>query len=185
MRKNKTRDRIGAGFFGRSELRDEIARYNELPVIFNGFLDARGYGDDTFRIECVEKFPGNPIFGDAPTYYFEIIADGANAGYVSLRVGFSRNLYYSGQIGYTVNARQRGRGYAGRACRLLIPLMRAHGMTKVLITNNPDNTASRRVCEKLGAKFLRVVKIPRSHELYKAGDRYKNIFEWDFGASTV
>lgn len=166
-------------FRKRSEVRDEIARCNELPVIFNGFLDIRGVGDDLFGLECVEKIPGNPIFGYAPTYYFDIKVLGTSVGYISLRVGFSKSLYYSGQIGYTVHSQHRGNGYAGRACRMIIPLMRAHGMVKVLITNNPENTASRRVCEKLGAKLLRVAKIPRTHELYKAGDRYKNIFEWD------
>ena len=161
------------------ETRKEIARCNAFPVMFNGFLDTGGLGDGTVKLVCVEKLPADHIGGYAPSYNFEIRVDGMRAGAISLRVGYSRNLFYSGQIGYAVDAPFRGKGYAGRACRLMIPLMRAHGMTKVLITNNPDNIASRRVCEKLGAKLLRIVKIPRSHELYKAGDRYKNIFEWD------
>ena len=161
------------------EVKKDIVRCNALPVVFDGFLDAGGLGDDAVTLVCIEKLPADPIRGYAPTYNFEIRDRGARVGAISLRVGYSRSLYYSGQIGYAVDAPHRGKGYAGRACRLMIPLMRAHGMTKVLITNNPDNIASRRVCEKLGAKLLRIVKIPRSHELYKAGDRFKNIFEWD------
>ena len=161
------------------EIRNEIARCNAFPVTFNGFLYTGGLGQGAVELVCVEKLPADHIRGYAPSYNFEIRLNGTRIGLISLRVGYSRNLFYSGQIGYSIDAPYRGNGYAGMACRLMIPLMRAHDMTKVLITNNPDNIASRRVCEKLGAKLLRIVKIPRSHELYKAGDRYKNIFEWD------
>jgi len=164
-----------------SGVRREIAKYNALNVRFAGFLDTGGLTDGTMRLACVEKRPADMIFGHSPSYGFDIMIGNEKVGAISLRVGYTKSLYYSGQIGYSVESAHRGNGYAGAACRLLIPLMRAHGMTKVLITNNPENTASRRVCEKLGAKLLRVAKIPRSHELYEAGDRYKNIFEWDIG----
>jgi len=55
--------------------------------------------------------------------------------------------------------------------------MKAHGMKKVLITNNHINTASMRVCEKLGAKLLRVAELPEWHDLYQQGQRFGNIFE--------
>ena len=165
--------------FGNNEVRKEIARYFAYPIVFNGFLDAGGLGDGRITLICVDKLPADTIQGYVPSYNFEIRDNGERVGAVSLRVGFSKSLYYSGHIGYAVDAPHRGKGYAGKACCLMIPLMRAHGMTKVLITNNPDNIASRRVCEKLGAELLRIVKLPRSHELYRAGDRYKNIFEWD------
>ena len=166
--------------FEDAEIRREIARCNAFPVIFDGFLETDGLSDGAVELVCVEKLPADHIRGYAPSYNFAIKTRGVRIGAISLRVGFSRNLFYTGQIGYAVDAPFRGRGYAGKACLLMIPLMRAHGMTKVLITNNPENIASRRVCEKLGAKLLRIVKIPRTHELYKFGDRYKNIFEWDF-----
>ncbi|MCL2058396.1 MAG: GNAT family N-acetyltransferase [Oscillospiraceae bacterium] len=167
------------GMLDAKAVRREIARYSALPVIFDGFHEAKGLGDDSFGLVCVEKLPADIIRGYSPSYNFTIKARGIRVGAVSLRVGYTRSLFYSGQIGYAVDAPFRGQGYAGRACRLMTPLMRAHGMTKVLITNNPDNIASRRVCEKLGARLLCVAKIPRTHELYRAGDRYKNIFEWD------
>jgi len=165
--------------FGNALLRSEIARCRALPVRFDGFLNADGLCDSTMSLACVRKIPADRFGGSAPTYHFNIIVCGAKTGSISLRVGYSKNLFFSGQIGYSVDAQHRGRGYAGRACRLLIPLMRAHGMKKVLITNNPDNTASRRVCEKLGAKLLLVARVPWTHELSRAGERYKNIFEWD------
>jgi len=161
------------------EIRAEILCYNALPVKFSGFLEAEGLDDGELSLKCVDKRPGDLLRRYVPSYYFAIKLGGRIIGHISFRVGYTKSLYYSGQIGYAVDSAHRGKGYAGRACRLMIPLMRAHGMTKVLITNNTDNTASRRVCEKLGARLIRVVKIPRWHELYQTGDRDKNIFEWD------
>ncbi len=48
----------------------------------------------------------------------------------------------------------------------------------VLITNSVENVASRRVCEKIGAKFLHTVSLPADQELYREGQRAVNIFEW-------
>jgi predicted acetyltransferase len=167
-------------FFTKPEIRKEIKYYNSLPVIFDGFLDIDGLRCGDVELVCSDKRPADRLRGYVPSYGFRIKATGIGVGYVSLRVGYTNNLYYGGQIGYSVDEPYRGRGYAGKACRALIPLMKAHGMTKALITNNPDNIASRRVCEKLGAKFLRVAKIPLTNEMFQDGERYKNIFEWDF-----
>ena len=51
-------------------------------------------------------------------------------------------------------------------------------MTKLLITNDISNNASRRVCEKLGARFIREACLPEWNDLYKEGQRFSNIFEW-------
>jgi hypothetical protein len=52
-------------------------------------------------------------------------------------------------------------------------------MKKVLITNNHINIASKRTCEKLGAKLIRVAPLPEWHDLCKDGQRFVNIFEWN------
>ena len=104
--------------------------------------------------------------------------NGETIGKTNLRVGYTEGLYYGGNIGYMVDQAQRGNGYAVRACRLLARVARAHGMTKLLITNRHDNAASMRVCEKLGARLLRVAPTPAWHDLYQKGDRFGNIYEW-------
>lgn len=95
-----------------------------------------------------------------------------------MRIGYTDGLYYGGQIGYGIDEQYRGHGYAEKACRLLVPVTRAHGMKKVLITNNHTNIASKRTCEKLGAKLIHIARLPEWHDLFKEGKRFVNIFEW-------
>jgi tagatose 1,6-diphosphate aldolase len=102
------------------------------------------------------------------------------AGSISLRVGHSVNLdRYLGHIGYHVLPPARGRHFAERAARLLLPLARAHGHRLLWITCNPDNTASRRTCERLPSTFVDIVPVPRDNPLYSQGDRQKCRFRVD------
>ncbi|MDR0890081.1 MAG: GNAT family N-acetyltransferase [Oscillospiraceae bacterium] len=162
----------------------EIAYYNALPVVFNDFIDVPVLSDNVIHLVCIAKKPAVPEKKYVPSYDFAICKGSEKIGEINLRIGYvgygpdSSSLYYGGQIGYNVNEEYRGNGYAGRACRLLHPVVKAHGMTKLLITNNVTNTASRRVCEKLGARFLRLVRLPEWIDLYKEGQRFSNIFEW-------
>lgn len=156
----------------------EIAYYNSLPVIFDGFIDIPDLTDGEIELHCVEKKPAIPEKKWVPAYNFEIRRDSRRIGEINLRIGYTDGLYYGGQIGYGVDEQHRGHGYAEKACRLLAPVIRGHGMKKVLITNSPTNIASRRICEKLDAKFIRKARLPEWHDLYKEGQRFINIFEW-------
>jgi predicted acetyltransferase len=96
------------------------------------------------------------------------------AGSISLRIGQGVNLErYLGHIGYHVLPPARGHRFAERACRLLLPLARAHGQRQVWITCNPENLASRRSIERLGAAYVDTVPVPRDNALYSQGDRQK------------
>jgi predicted acetyltransferase len=117
-----------------------------------------------------------------PCYAFAVCKGSEKIGDISLRIGYgggfhNSNLYYGGQIGYGIDEPHRGNGYAVRACRLLAPVAKAHGMTKLLISNDIDNIASRRVCEKLGARLVRTARLPEWHDLYQRGGRLENIYE--------
>ena len=96
------------------------------------------------------------------------------AGSISLRIGHSFNLdRYLGHIGYHVLPPARGHHFAERAARLLLPIARAHGHDHLWITCNPDNLASRRTCERLGAAYVDTIPLPRDNPLYSQGDRQK------------
>ncbi len=124
------------------------------------------------------RHSGDPALRRCPSYHFWMrLADPAPvriAGGVGLRIGDDPNLLlYIGHIGYNVYPPARGHRLAERASRLLLPLARRHGMKQLWITCNPQNFASRRTCERLGAKMVEIVSLPSTHELYARGEREK------------
>lgn len=145
------------------------------------FLDAAPGGRET----------GNKVTGKSPQYHFWMRQhDGAwgkpdspptrIVGAISFRVGSSHSIeYYYGHVGYHVYPAARGRRYAERACQLLLPLARAHGFKTLWITCNPDNLASRRTCEHLGAMLIEVVAVPPGNPLYSRGECVKCRYRLD------
>jgi predicted acetyltransferase len=118
--------------------------------------------------------------GGVPQYIFwmrlrrEFHPPAPMAGTLGLRIGTSDDLrLYLGNVGYNVYPVSRGNHYAERAVRLVLPLAQRHGMRELWITCNPDNIASRKTCERLGAEMIDVVTVPSDHLLYQRGDREK------------
>jgi predicted acetyltransferase len=112
----------------------------------------------------------------APTYYFNMVREGSSivVGSISLRIGNpDRLVLYCGHIGYNVKPEYRGHHFAARSVRLLIPLAAVHKLNPVWITCDPDNVASRRTCELVGAEFVEIIDIPPEEELYHGGIRQK------------
>ncbi|HVX83652.1 MAG TPA: GNAT family N-acetyltransferase [Phycisphaerae bacterium] len=102
------------------------------------------------------------------------------AGSISLRLGHDENLdQYLGHIGYHVLPAARGRNFAQRAAAMLLPLARAHGQDTLWITCNPENAASRRTCEGLGARYVDTLAVPSANALYTQGDRQKCRYRLD------
>jgi len=131
--------------------------------------------------------------GRAPQYHFWMRindrlapADGPSpppvgiAGGISLRIGSNSALeLYYGHFGYHVYPPARGHHYAERSCRLLLPLARRHGLKTVWITCDPQNQASRRTCQRLGADLVSIVPVPPDDPLYARGEREKCRFRLD------
>ena len=80
---------------------------------------------------------------------------------------------YAGNFGYNVDPEFRGQRLAERACRLLIPFAVRHGFDHLWITCDPDNSASRKTCERLGATLIEVVTLPEDLDMYRDGEREK------------
>ncbi len=59
-------------------------------------------------------------------------------------------LQYGGNIGYSILPSERGKGYASDMLKLLLPICRAFGEEKVLITCDPTNLASQKTIFKNG-----------------------------------
>jgi predicted acetyltransferase len=127
---------------------------------------------------------GNSSAGTFPGYHFWMVnrlrPDMPIAGAIGLRIGSGPELeMYYGHVGYHVYPLHRGRHFAERSVRLLLPLARRHEIQPLWITCNPDNVASRRTCQRLGATMERIVDLPPGHPLTRGGDKSKCCFRLD------
>ena len=140
------------------------------------FHDPGRLVDGDLVLVLVEKYPGDPAVNYVPAYKFQMTLgeQAKQIGHIQLRVGNTNQLVmYGGHLAYGVAPEYRGHHYAARACRLLLPLARSHGLTTIWITCNPDNFASRRTCELAGATFVEIVDLPEDNDMYRRGERQK------------
>lgn len=142
-------------------------------------LENKDLAKHNVKLVCYEYCTANPEKKHVPEYKFNITEEksGTILGTLNLRLGFTEELYYGGHIGYNVSPEYQNMGIATIACKIALQIAKAHRFKKLMITNTPSNKASARVCEKVGAKLVRVAKLPSWTEMYKEGDRYKNIYE--------
>lgn len=132
--------------------------------------------DDDLELVLVEKYLGDRHPSDVPAYRFNLIGQESDQaiGRINLRIGNTHDIVmYNGHIGYAVNAEHRGHRFAARACRLLFPLARRHGLKILWITCDPANSASRRTCEIVGGTLVEIVDLPEDSEMYQEGERQK------------
>jgi len=112
--------------------------------------------DDDLELKLVETIPCRPEGGYVPEYKFAMVhvESQATMGSIDLRVGLTEKLrIMGGHLGYDVDEPYRGQHYAARSCRLLLPFVRTLGINPVVITCDPENIASAKTIESLGAKL--------------------------------
>ena len=137
----------------------------------NANLPMPSDGEIALKVESVSA--ADEKTGYVPAYQFGIVrlSDGARVGKADLRLGYVRNLYFGGNIGYSVDEPFRGHGYAAKACRLVFEVARAHHMPYVIISCAKENEASRKTLEKLGGELLEARVPPTYSALYQHGER--------------
>ena len=120
--------------------------------------------------------------GYVPVYRFDMVrlSDGAVLGQIDLRLGYTRNLYFGGNIGYVVKEEFRGNGYAKKACKLVFEIARAHNMPYLIISCREDNIPSRKTLEGLNGTLLETRVPPSYSSLYRLGQTTPHcVFRFD------
>ncbi len=147
-----------------------------------GFSHVDTLSDGEIAVRVRETCPEDQLRGYAPVYKFDVLLAYTEivVGAIDLRISNTEHiLLYAGHIGYGIDPRYRGNRYAAKACKLIKQTALAHGFTTLWITCNPDNLASRRTCEILGAKLVEIVDLPEYTEMYQKGERQKCRYRWD------
>jgi predicted acetyltransferase len=154
--------------------------FNSTPKSVKPQFDSFSNEDVTLLFS--DFLPANKALSGIPAVLFDVYENKHNkkVGHVDFRLGNSDDLkIYSGHIGYDIYADYRCQGFAQASCFLLAEFARSQEFKEIWITCNPDNYASNRICQKIGAEFVEEVVVPKTHELYQRGDRAKNRYLWD------
>lgn len=108
-----------------------------------------------------------------------VMVDGIEVGRVIMRLGDDHLHSIDGHIGYTIYPEYQGHHYSYDACLLLKEKYLSLGYDHVLITCDPDNLASKKIIERLGASFIDRVTIPDSlRKYYTSDEKEKLIYKW-------
>jgi predicted acetyltransferase len=121
---------------------------------------------------------GDADRGFVPYYHYRVFVAGVDVGHINLRVGDTEHVRLAaGHIGFEIGPAYRGHRYAFHACQALAPFARII-RSEFLITCDPENYASRRTIELLGATLIDEVLVPSHDPHYERGSRTKQRFRW-------
>ena len=135
---------------------------------------------DEISLHLERVAEADPQKGWVPAYHFAVcLTSGEKIGLCDLRIGHNENLYYGGNIGYEIFPEYRGHHYAGKACKLLFRLAKKHDLGYVIITCNPENTASAKTCEYAGGKLLEIAELPPENNMREKGETHKRIYKFE------
>lgn len=117
---------------------------------------------------------------EARYYHIRLTLSGETVGRCELHPQHDPAHAFVGNIGYYIKPAHRGRHYAAAACLLLADVARALGMDYLTITCDPDNIASKRTIERLGAQFAQRLTRPAPAG---GGSREKLEYVWRLNES--
>jgi tagatose 1,6-diphosphate aldolase len=113
------------------------------------------------RLQFSRTVPADESRDLVPYYHFRILTgNDLDIGHINFRIGETDHVrLFAGHLGFEVKESFRGRAFAWQACCAIAPFVRSF-YDEVVLTCDPDNHASRRTIEKLGARFLDEICVP-------------------------
>jgi len=138
------------------------------------------HDDVTVRIDSTRPADHGRAF--VPAYSMGVYDNACRVRYgqISLRVGEAENIVqYAGHIGYGIDPPHRGQHRAAKACLAIRPLVRRHYL-RLIITTDPDNYASQRTLDRIGARHIETVYVDENSPTFLIeGSRRKMRYVWD------
>jgi len=126
--------------------------------------------------EVIElRVPGEIVVGreGPPVYLLGIYLRGTATELGRILVRLDHHdpglILYAGHIGFEISPEHRGHHHALRATRLVRPLAQRHGFSELWLMTSPENAASRRTIEMLGARYVDTVPIPAHSDMRRLG----------------
>ncbi len=139
--------------------------------------------DGDLRLELLENSL-HPVH-QVQTYFLRMVhaENGVEVGTINLRDAHNEYIErYAGHLGYSVREEHRGHRYAARALKLLLPLAAKLGINPLWVTCDPENIASRKTLECVGARFVEIVQVPEDTAIFQSGHRTKCRYRLDVSA---
>lgn len=149
--------------------------------LFNLLLKRKEYDGPVVMLKESYRVSEKEAFDGIATVYYNIISKELNkkVGSIDLRLTNNEEMYYFGNIGYTILESYRGHNYAYYASKMVMEIAdKEFGMKELLITCSPENIASYKTLVKLGGEILELVDVPVNHYLYRIGEKKKYIFRY-------
>lgn len=145
-------------------------RFAEVGYLTDGEID----------LILEKKVPANLEPFHVPAYHFKIKKHlmPIEMGKIDIRIGQNETTFYGGNIGYEIYPPYQGNHYAMKACQIIKRVAINHGMSYLYVSCLPENIPSNKTCQRLGATWLGTYLIPFHNEMYLAGVRQINVYEW-------
>jgi tagatose 1,6-diphosphate aldolase len=139
------------------------------------FLDPPSMADEDLSLILIARQPAAESLWNVPAYVFHVrhLPSGQKIGRITFRESDTDWIVnYTGHVGYAIDASFRGRRYAERSCRLLLPFVALH-RREISLTCAPENAASRRTIERLGGEFIEIIDVPPDYPIAETVTRQK------------